>query len=156
MTDASFHWDDPLQLEQQLTSEERMVRDAARDYAQSALAPRVLEAFRHERTDVAIFREMGALGMLGSTLADEYGGAGLNQVSHGLVAREIERIDSGFRSMMSVQSSSVILPIFAFGTEAQRRKWLPPLARGEVIGWFGLAGAGDGADPRGMGGGAGA
>ena len=121
MTDASFHWDDPLQLEQQLTSEERMVRDAARDYAQSALAPRVLEAFRHERTDVAIFREMGALGMLGSTLVAEYGGAGLNQVSYGLVAREIERIDSGFRSMMSVQSSLVILPIFAFGTEAQRR-----------------------------------
>jgi glutaryl-CoA dehydrogenase len=150
MTDASFHWDDPLQLEQQLTSEERMVRDAARDYAQSALAPRVLEAFRHERTDVAIFREMGALGMLGSTLAAEYGGAGLNQVSYGLVAREIERIDSGFRSMMSVQSSLVILPIFAFGTEAQRRKWLPPLARGELIGCFGLTEPGHGSDPGGM------
>ncbi len=150
MTDASFHWDDPLQLEQQLTGEERMVRDAARDYAQSALAPRVLEAFRHERTDVAIFREMGALGMLGSTLAAEYGGAGLNQVSYGLVAREIERIDSGFRSMMSVQSSLVILPIFAFGTEAQRRKWLPPLARGELIGCFGLTEPGHGSDPGGM------
>ena len=150
MTDASFHWDDPLQLEQQLTSEERMVRDAARDYAQSALVPRVLEAFRHERTDVAIFREMGALGMLGSTLAAEYGGAGLNQVSYGLVAREIERIDSGFRSMMSVQSSLVILPIFAFGTEAQRRKWLPPLARGELIGCFGLTEPGHGSDPGGM------
>jgi glutaryl-CoA dehydrogenase len=150
MTDASFHWDDPLQLEQQLTSDERMVRDAARDYAQSALAPRVLEAFRHERTDVAIFREMGALGMLGSTLAAEYGGAGLNQVSYGLVAREIERIDSGFRSMMSVQSSLVILPIFAFGTEAQRRKWLPPLARGELIGCFGLTEPGHGSDPGGM------
>jgi glutaryl-CoA dehydrogenase len=150
MTDASFHWDDPLQLEQQLTNDERMVRDAARDYAQSALAPRVLEAFRHERTDVAIFREMGALGMLGSTLAAEYGGAGLNQVSYGLVAREIERIDSGFRSMMSVQSSLVILPIFAFGTEAQRRKWLPPLARGELIGCFGLTEPGHGSDPGGM------
>ena len=150
MTDASFHWDDPLQLERQLTSEERMVRDAARDYAQSALVPRVLEAFRHERTDVAIFREMGALGMLGSTLAAEYGGAGLNQVSYGLVAREIERIDSGFRSMMSVQSSLVILPIFAFGTEAQRRKWLPPLARGELIGCFGLTEPGHGSDPGGM------
>jgi glutaryl-CoA dehydrogenase len=150
MTDASFHWDDPLQLEQQLTSEERMVRDAARDYAQSALVPRVLEAFRHERTDVAIFREMGALGMLGSTLDAQYGGAGLNQVSYGLVAREIERIDSGFRSMMSVQSSLVILPIFAFGTEAQRRKWLPPLARGELIGCFGLTEPGYGSDPGGL------
>jgi len=150
MTDASFHWDDPLQLDAQLSAEERMVRDAARDYAQSALAPRVLEAFRHERTDVAIFREMGALGMLGSTLDSEYGGAGLNQVSYGLVAREIERIDSGFRSMMSVQSSLVILPIFAFGSEAQRRKWLPPLARGELIGCFGLTEPGYGSDPGGM------
>src|SRR6204780_6011953 len=149
MTDASFHWDDPLQLEQQLSDEERMGRDAARDYAQSALVPRVLEAFRHERTDVAIFREMGALGMLGSTLAAEYGGAGLNQVSYGLLAREIERIDSGFRSMMSVQSSLVILPIFAFGTEAQRLKWLPPLARGELIGCFGLTEPGHGSDPGG-------
>ena len=150
MTEAGFHWDDPLQLEQQLSSEERMVRDAARDYAQSALAPRVLEAFRHERTDVAIFREMGALGMLGATLTAQYGGAGLNQVSYGLVAREIERIDSGFRSMMSVQSSLVILPIFAFGTEAQRRKWLPPLARGELIGCFGLTEPGHGSDPGGL------
>jgi glutaryl-CoA dehydrogenase len=150
VTEAGFHWDDPLQLEQQLSSEERMVRDAARDYAQSALAPRVLEAFRHERTDVAIFREMGALGMLGATLTAQYGGAGLNQVSYGLVAREIERIDSGFRSMMSVQSSLVILPIFAFGTEAQRRKWLPPLARGELIGCFGLTEPGHGSDPGGL------
>ena len=102
MTDASFHWDDPLQLEQQLTEDERLVRDAAHDYAQSALAPRVLEAFRNEHTDVAIFREMGELGMLGSTLATEYGGAGLNQVSYGLIARQVERVDSGFRSMMSV------------------------------------------------------
>jgi glutaryl-CoA dehydrogenase len=150
MADASFHWDDPLLLDAQLSAEERMVRDAARDYAQSALAPRVLQAFRHERTDVAIFREMGALGMLGATLDAEYGGAGLSQVSYGLVAREVERIDSGFRSMMSVQSSLVILPIFAFGTEAQRRKWLPPLARGELIGCFGLTEPGHGSDPGGL------
>jgi len=150
MTDASFHWDDPMQLDQQLTSEERLVRDAARDYAQSALAPRVLEAFRNERTDVQIFREMGALGMLGSTLAAQYGGAGLNQVSYGLIAREVERVDSGYRSMMSVQSSLVMLPIFAFGTEPQRRKWLPPLARGELVGCFGLTEPGHGSDPAGM------
>jgi glutaryl-CoA dehydrogenase len=150
MSEASFHWDDPLQLEQQLSSEERLVRDAARDYAQSALVPRVLEAFRHERTDVGIFREMGALGLLGATLDSDYGGAGLNQVSYGLAAREIERVDSGFRSMMSVQSSLVIVPIFAFGSEAQKRKWLPPLARGELIGCFGLTEPGHGSDPGGM------
>ncbi len=150
MSEAGFHWDDPLLLEAQLSGEERMVRDAARDYAQTALAPRVLQAFRHEHTDVAIFREMGALGMLGSTLAVEYGGAGLNQVSYGLLARELERIDSGFRSMMSVQSSLVILPIFAFGSEAQRLKWLPPLARGELVGCFGLTEPGHGSDPGGM------
>jgi len=150
MNDASFHWDDPLQLDQQLSDEERLVRDAAHDYAQSALAPRVLEAFRHERTDVAIFREMGSLGLLGSTLDSAYGGAGLNQVSYGLVAREIERVDSGFRSMMSVQSSLVIVPIFAFGSEAQKRKWLPVLARGDLIGCFGLTEPGHGSDPGGM------
>jgi glutaryl-CoA dehydrogenase len=150
MADADFRWDDPLQLEQQLTEDERLVRDAAHDYAQSALAPRVLEAFRNEHTDVAIFREMGELGMLGSTLAADYGGAGLNQVSYGLIAREIERVDSGFRSMMSVQSSLVMLPIFTFGSEAQRRKWLPPLARGELIGCFGLTEPGHGSDPGGM------
>ncbi|HEY6451369.1 MAG TPA: acyl-CoA dehydrogenase family protein, partial [Steroidobacteraceae bacterium] len=116
MAEASFRWDDPLLLDEQLTGEERMVRDAARDYAQSALAPRVLEAFRRERTDPAIFREMGALGLLGATLPTEYGGAGLNQVGYGLIAREIERIDSGFRSLMSVQSSLVMLPILTFGT----------------------------------------
>jgi glutaryl-CoA dehydrogenase len=110
----------------------------------------VLEAFRNEHTDVAIFREMGELGMLGSTLDTEYGGAGLNQVSYGLIAREIERVDSGFRSMMSVQSSLVMLPIFTFGTDAQRRKWLPPLARGELIGCFGLTEPGHGSDPAGM------
>jgi glutaryl-CoA dehydrogenase len=150
MSEARFLWDDPLQLEQQLTDDERLVRDAAHDYAQSALAPRVLEAFRNEHTDVAIFREMGELGMLGSTLATEYGGAGLNQVSYGLIAREVERVDSGFRSMMSVQSSLVMLPIFTFGSDAQRRKWLPPLARGELIGCFGLTEPGHGSDPAGM------
>ena len=150
MTEARFRWEDPLQLEQQLSDDERLVRDAAHDYAQSALAPRVLEAFRNEHTDVAIFREMGELGMLGSTLATEYGGAGLNQVSYGLIAREIERVDSGFRSMMSVQSSLVMLPIFTFGSDAQRRKWLPPLARGELIGCFGLTEPGHGSDPAGM------
>jgi len=150
MSDASFHWDDPLRLDEQLSEEERLVRDAARDYAQSALAPRVLDAFRHERTDVAIFREMGALGLLGATLDAEYGGAGLNQVSYGLVAREIERVDSGFRSMMSVQSSLVIVPISTFGSEAQKRKWLPLLARGEVVGCFGLTEPGHGSDPAGM------
>ena len=150
MSEARFRWDDPLQLEQQLSDDERLVRDAAHDYAQSALAPRVLEAFRNEHTDVAIFREMGELGMLGSTLATEFGGAGLNQVSYGLIAREIERVDSGFRSMMSVQSSLVMLPIFTFGSDAQRRKWLPPLARGELIGCFGLTEPGHGSDPGGM------
>jgi glutaryl-CoA dehydrogenase len=150
VSDSSFHWDDPLQLDQQLSEEERLVRDAARDYAQSALAPRVLEAFRHERTDVAIFREMGALGLLGATLETEYGGAGLNQVSYGLVAREIERVDSGFRSMMSVQSSLVMFPIATFGSQAQKRKYLPPLARGELIGCFGLTEPGHGSDPAGM------
>ncbi|MGA8709408.1 MAG: acyl-CoA dehydrogenase [Steroidobacteraceae bacterium] len=150
MSDSSFHWDDPLQLEQQLSEEERLVRDAARDYAQSALLPRVLEAFRHERTDPAIFREMGSLGLLGATLDTAYGGAGLNQVSYGLVAREIERVDSGFRSMMSVQSSLVMVPIGTFGSEAQKRKYLPPLARGELIGCFGLTEPGHGSDPAGM------
>jgi glutaryl-CoA dehydrogenase len=150
MSEADFHWDDPLQIEQQLSADERLVRDAAQDYAQSALAPRVLQAFRNEQTDVAIFREMGELGMLGSTLAPEYGGAGLNQVSYGLIAREIERVDSGFRSMMSVQSSLVMLPIFTFGTDAQRRRWLPALARGELIGCFGLTEPGHGSDPAGM------
>jgi len=109
---ARFQWDDPLLLEQQLTDDERMVRDAARRYAQDKLAPRILEAFRHEQTDLAIFREMGALGLLGPTIPAEYGGPELNYVSYGLIAREIERVDSGYRSMMSVQSSLVMLPIF--------------------------------------------
>ena len=150
MSKASFHWDDPLLLDQQLTDDERMVRDAAAVYAQEKLAPRVLEAFRSESTDPAIFREMGELGLLGATIPTEYGGAGLNYVSYGLVAREIERVDSGFRSMMSVQSSLVMLPIFEFGTEAQRQKYLPKLATGEWIGCFGLTEPDHGSDPGSM------
>jgi len=147
---ASFQWDDPLLLEQQLSDEERMVRDAARSYAQDKLAPRILDAFRHEKSDPAIFREMGALGLLGNTLPAEYGGAGLNYVCYGLIAREIERVDSGYRSMMSVQSSLVMLPIYEFGSEAQRRKYLPKLASGEWIGCFGLTEPNHGSDPGSM------
>ena len=125
---AAFQWDDPLLLDQQLTSDERQVREAAHDYAQGRLAPRVLEAFRHERTDPAIFREMGELGLLGATIPEAYGGAGLNYVCYGLVAREVERVDSGYRSMMSVQSSLVMVPINEFGNEATKQKYLPKLA----------------------------
>jgi glutaryl-CoA dehydrogenase len=147
---VQFHWDDPLLLEQQLTMEEIMVRDAARVYAQERLAPRVQEAFREERTDPGIFREMGELGLLGTTIPEDYGGAGMNYVSYGLIAREIERVDSGYRSMMSVQSSLVMLPICQFGTEAQRQKYLPPLARGDSIGCFGLTEPDHGSDPGSM------
>jgi glutaryl-CoA dehydrogenase len=147
---APFKWDDPLLLEDQLTEEERMVRNAARRYAQEKLAPRILEAFRHEKTDPAIFREMGALGLLGPTIPADYGGPGLNYVSYGLITREIERIDSGYRSMMSVQSSLVMLPIYEFGSEAQRRKYLPKLASGELIGCFGLTEPNHGSDPGSM------
>jgi len=150
MSKASFHWEDPFLLDKQLTEEERMVRDAAAVYAQEKLTPRVLEAFRNERTDPSIFREMGELGMLGATIPAEYGGAGLNYVSYGLIAREIERVDSGFRSMMSVQSSLVMLPIYEFGTEAQKQKYLPKLATGEWIGCFGLTEPDHGSDPGGM------
>jgi len=150
MSKASFHWEDPFLLDQQLTEEERMVRDAAAVYAQEKLTPRVLEAFRNERTDPSIFREMGELGMLGATIPAEYGGAGLNYVSYGLIAREIERVDSGFRSMMSVQSSLLMLPIYEFGTEAQKQKYLPKLATGEWIGCFGLTEPDHGSDPGGM------
>jgi len=145
-----FHWDDPLLLERQLGDDERMVADTARAYAQDKLMPRVTDAFRHERTDRAIFREMGALGLLGATLPEDYGGAGLNYVSYGLIAREIERVDSGYRSMMSVQSSLVMLPIHAFGNEATRRKYLPPLATGELVGCFGLTEPDAGSDPGSM------
>ncbi|WP_199541615.1 acyl-CoA dehydrogenase [Paraburkholderia kururiensis] len=147
---ARFHWDDPLLIDQQLTEDERMVRDAAQAYAQDKLAPRVLEAFRHERTDAGIFREMGELGLLGPTIPEQYGGPGLNYVSYGLIAREVERIDSGYRSMMSVQSSLVMVPIFEFGSDAQKEKYLPKLATGEWIGCFGLTEPNHGSDPGSM------
>ncbi|MEX3945198.1 acyl-CoA dehydrogenase [Paraburkholderia sp. BR10937] len=147
---AQFHWEDPLLLDQQLTEEERMVRDAAAAYAQDKLAPRVLEAFRHEKTDASIFREMGEVGLLGPTIPEQYGGPGLNYVAYGLIAREVERIDSGYRSMMSVQSSLVMVPIFEFGSEAQRQKYLPKLASGEWIGCFGLTEPNHGSDPGSM------
>ena len=147
---AVFKWDDPLLLDAQLTEDERMIREAAAAYCRDKLAPRVVEAFRHEKTDIAIFREMGALGLLGPTIPTEYGGPGLNYVAYGLIAREVERIDSGYRSMMSVQSSLVMLPIFEFGTEAQRRKYLPKLATGEWIGCFGLTEPNHGSDPGSM------
>src|SRR5258706_293439 len=147
---ASFHWADPLLLDQQLSDDERMVQRTAHAYCQEQLVPRVLEAFRNERTDTNIFREMGALGLLGSTIPEAYGGAGLNYVSYGLVAREVERVDSGYRSMMSVQSSLVMVPIHAFGSEAQKQKYLPKLATGEWIGCFGLTEPNHGSDPGGM------
>ena len=155
MTRTAFQWDDPFQLDQQLTddqltTEERMVRDAARSYAQDKLLPRVTLAFRNEQTDPAIFREMGALGLLGATLPTAYGGAGLNHVSYGLIAREVERVDSGYRSMMSVQSSLVMVPINEFGSEAQKQKYLPKLASGEFIGCFGLTEPDHGSDPGSM------
>ena len=147
---AQFQWDDPLLLNDQLSEDERMVRDAANDYCQSKLAPRILEAFRHEKTDPAIFREMGEIGLLGPTIPTEYGGPGLNYVAYGLIAREVERVDSGYRSMMSVQSSLVMVPIFEFGSEAQRQKYLPKLATGEWIGCFGLTEPNHGSDPGSM------
>ncbi|MCH4226052.1 MAG: acyl-CoA dehydrogenase [Alcaligenes faecalis] len=146
----SFHWDDPLLLNQQLSDEERMVRDAAHAYAQEKLLPRVLQAFRHEQTDPAIFAEMGALGLLGATIPEAYGGASLNYVSYGLIAREVERVDSGYRSMMSVQSSLVMVPIFEFGSEEQKQKYLPKLASGQWIGCFGLTEPNHGSDPGAM------
>jgi glutaryl-CoA dehydrogenase len=147
---ARFHWDDPLLLSEQLTEEERMVRDAAHAYAQDKLLPRVTEAFRHERTDIEVFREMGAIGLLGPTIPDEYGGPGLNFVSYGLIAREVERVDSGYRSMMSVQSSLVMVPIYEFGSDAQKARYLPKLATGEWIGCFGLTEPDHGSDPGSM------
>ena len=150
MARNSFQWDDPFQLDQQLSEDERMIRDAAHAYCQEKLAPRVLEMFRHEKTDVSIFREMGELGLLGPTIPTQYGGAGLNYVSYGLVAREIERVDSGYRSMASVQSSLVMVPINEFGTEDQKNKYLPKLASGEFIGCFGLTEPDHGSDPGSM------
>ncbi|MEJ7670048.1 MAG: acyl-CoA dehydrogenase [Casimicrobiaceae bacterium] len=149
-TKPEFKWDDPLLLETQLSHEERMVRDTAHAYAQEKLMPRIKDAFRHEITDPAIFREMGELGFLGATLPTEFGGAGLNYVCYGLVAREVERVDSGYRSMMSVQSSLVIFPIYSYGSAAQRQKYLPKLASGEWIGCFGLTEPNHGSDPGSM------
>jgi glutaryl-CoA dehydrogenase len=149
-TKAEFNWQDPLLLEQQLSEEERMVRDAAHDYCQGKLAPRVLQAFREEKTEAGIFREMGSLGLLGPTIPTQYGGPGLSYVCYGLIAREVERVDSGYRSMMSVQSSLVMVPIYEFGTEAQRGKYLPKLASGEWIGCFGLTEPNHGSDPGSM------
>jgi glutaryl-CoA dehydrogenase len=146
---AAFKWDDPFLLDDQLTEEERMVRDTAHAYAQEKLQPRVREAFEKEHTDIAIFREMGELGLLGCTI-EGYGCAGLNYVAYGLIAREVERVDSGYRSMMSVQSSLVMHPINAYGTEAQREKYLPKLATGEWIGCFGLTEPNHGSDPGSM------
>ena len=145
----ALNWQDPFLLEQQLTEQQRMVRDSARQYAQEKLLPRVRDAFRNEQTDLAIFREMGALGLLGSTI-NGYGCPGVDYTSYGLIAREVERVDSGYRSMMSVQSSLVMYPIYAYGSEAQREKYLPKLATGEWIGCFGLTEPDHGSDPGGM------
>jgi glutaryl-CoA dehydrogenase len=145
-----FSWSDPLLLDDQLTEEERMVRDAAHAFAQEALMPRVTRAFREEAPDPGVFREMGGLGLLGPTIPAEYGGAGMGYVGYGLIAREVERVDSGYRSMMSVQSSLVMYPIFQYGSEAQRRKYLPRLATGEWIGCFGLTEPDHGSDPGSM------
>ncbi len=145
-----FDWNDPFRMEDQLSEDERMLRDAARAYAQEKLQPRVIAAYRDESTDPAIFREMGEMGLLGTTIPEEYGGLGASYVAYGLIAREVERVDSGYRSMMSVQSSLVMYPIYAYGSEEQRRKFLPKLASGEWIGCFGLTEPDAGSDPAGM------
>ncbi len=147
---GTFLWDDPLRLDAQLTEDERMLRDAAATYAADKLQPRVREAYREEKTDPSIFREMGEMGLLGITIPETYGGLGAGYVSYGLVAREVERIDSGYRSMMSVQSSLVMYPIYAYGSEEQREKFLPGLAAGTLIGCFGLTEPDAGSDPAGM------
>ncbi len=147
---STFDWQDPFRLEQQLDADERMIRDSAAAFAQDRLQPRVIEAFRAETTDTEIFREMGETGLLGATTPEQYGGIGAGYVSYGLIAREIERVDSGYRSMMSVQSSLVMYPIYAYGSEEQRNKYLPGLASGELIGCFGLTEADAGSDPGSM------
>jgi glutaryl-CoA dehydrogenase len=147
---SSFDWTDPFRLADQLTEDERMIQESARAYAQEKLQPRVIDAFANESTDPAIFKEMGDMGLLGVTVPEEYGGLGGNYVSYGLVAREVERVDSGYRSMMSVQSSLVMYPIYAYGSEEQRKKYLPKLASGDFIGCFGLTEPDAGSDPAGM------
>ena len=149
-TSATFRWDDPFLLDDQLTDDERMIRDTARAYAQDKLQPRVIEAYREEKTDRSIFNEMGELGLLGVTLPDDYGCAGASYVAYGLVAREVERVDSGYRSMMSVQSSLVMYPIYAYGDENAAQEYLPKLASGEWVGCFGLTEPDAGSDPAGM------
>jgi len=149
-TKSNFNWQDPFLLNDQLTEEEKMVRDATRRYCQDNLMPRILEANRHETFDMAIFKEMGDMGMLGSTIPEAYGAAGLNHVCYGLIAREVERVDSGYRSTMSVQSSLVMYPIFTYGTEEQRQKYLPELASGDLVGCFGLTEPNHGSDPGSM------
>lgn len=150
MAKQTFKWDDPFLLNDQLTDEERMIRDTARKYCQDKLMPRILEANRNESFDRAIMNEMGNMGFLGSTIPEEYGGAGLNHVAYGLIAREVERVDSGYRSAMSVQSSLVMYPIFTYGTEEQRKKYLPNLASGKWVGCFGLTEPNHGSDPASM------
>src|SRR6188474_734646 len=150
LKDTAFVWEDPLDLESELTEEERMVRNSARGFAQSYLMPRVVEAFRDEKYDPNLLPEMGKLGLLGPTIPEEYGGAGLGYVSYGLITRELERVDSGYRSSLSVQSSLVMYPIFAYGTEAHRKKYLPKLASGEMVGCFGLTEPDHGSDPGSM------
>ena len=147
---GSFDWADPFLLEDQLTEDERMLRDAAREFAQGKLQPRVIEAFQNEHTNPAIFPEMGEAGLLGATIPEEFGGLGAGYVTYGLIAREVERVDSGYRSMMSVQSSLVMYPIHAYGSPQQHRKYLPGLASGELIGCFGLTEPDAGSDPAGM------
>ena len=150
MARVQFDWQDPLQFNTLLTEEERMIRDSVRDYAQDKLMSRVLMANRNEHFDREIMNELGALGLLGATLPEQYGGANANYVSYGLIAREIERVDSGYRSAMSVQSSLVMHPIYSYGSEAQRQKYLPKLASGEWVGCFGLTEPDVGSDPGGM------
>jgi glutaryl-CoA dehydrogenase len=150
LKDSAFQWEDPLGIEHDLSEEERMVRDTARGFAHDTLMPRVVEAYRDEKYEASVLPAMGKLGLIGSTIPEEYGGAGLGYVAYGLIARELERVDSGYRSTMSVQSSLVMYPIYAYGTEAQRRKYLPKLASGELIGCFGLTEPDHGSDPGGM------
>jgi glutaryl-CoA dehydrogenase len=150
MTKPTFKWADPFLLNDQLSDEERMIRDSTHDYCQGKLMPRILEANRHETFDRDIFNEMGEMGLLGVTIPEEYGAAGLNHVCYGLIAREVERVDSGYRSTMSVQSSLVMYPIYAYGTEEQRQKYLPKLASGELVGCFGLTEPNHGSDPGSM------